>query len=240
MNQVALKADVPAALKRPKHILGIPNGNRRKAEELKIDLSESYMLGAVKALEFVDWSREVGATDVTLFGLSCENKEKRTQSELDALIEGATWFCDHIGDVDCRVHIFGKYEELKGQKNYAELHARLVALNGANTSSDFTVHVAVNYSGMLEHETDPLLDAVALHGIDEVRRNRSKYILSAGVPRGDLLIRTGGEHRTSGLLPFQAGYAELRILDVLWADLSKEMFDDAVRWYGMQPRNFGK
>lgn len=64
-------------------------------------------------------------------------------------------------------------------------------------------------------------------------------MLSAHVPPVDLLIRTGGEHRTSGLLPHQIGYAELRFRDEMWPDYSREMFAEDLEWFSRQQRNFG-
>jgi|GEM_PF-2398985 len=224
----------------PRHVVVVPNGNRRRAQLRGIDLNESYVRGALNALEVIGWAKDAGVTDVTLFGLSCENKDNRPDDQLEALAEGADFFCDHVTELDCKVHVFGKYAELQAHAIYSTLYEKLQVLNEKNAAKEFTVHVAVNYSGMLQHETDPLFDAIRLHGIEEVEKNREKYVLSAGVPKADLFIRTGGEYRTSGLLPFQVGYAEIKIFDAYWGDFTREMFDEALRWYGMQPRNFGK
>lgn len=235
-----------------RHVAGVPNGNRRKAVELGIPLSESYRMGASRALDFVSWTREIkGATEVTLFGLAIQNRG-REEEQLDALVEGALWFCKNIDEVDCRVHPFGKLHELKGHKNYAELMERLDEMNAKNQGADFTVHIAVNYSGTLDYELDPLFDAVnesivreqdeskRIAFFEQLKKHRREYLLSAGVSDIDLFIRSGGENRLSGLLPFQTCYAELYFSDLLWADFTKEYFDKAVRWYDDQQRNFGK
>lgn len=230
----------PLLLKIPRHIVVVPNGNRRRAKLRGIDLEESYTRGAVNALEVIGWTKNAGVTDVTFFGLSCENKDNRQDDELQSLVEGASWFCDHITELDCKVHVFGKYAKLESHRLYGSLYEKLHALNDTGSPNNLTVHIAVNYSGTLRHETDPLFDAIRKYGIEEVEGNREKYVLSAGVPPADLFIRTGGEHRTSGLLPFQIGYAEIKIFDAYWGDFTREMFDEALRWYGTQPRNFGK
>lgn len=241
-----------SALSLPKHIAIVPNGNRRRAALLGIDLSAAYVRGAQNALECVEWAMHNGAvTDLTLFGLSVENTRNRKRDHLEPLTDGADWFCEHVTDLDCRVHIFGKYEELKREPLYAKLINRLAAINDVKRDAAFTVHIAVNYSGILEHETDPLMDAMEhiareeestkrLELVANLRENRAACMLSAGVPLVDLFIRTGGEHRTSGLLPFQAGYAEIKIFDEYWGDFTREMWDEALRWYSTQQRNFGK
>ena len=64
--------------------------------------------------------------------------------------------------------------------------------------------------------------------------------LSTGqMPDVDLLIRTSGEHRTSGFLPLEACYAELHFTDTLWPDFTEEEFDAALANYASRQRRFG-
>jgi undecaprenyl diphosphate synthase len=55
----------------------------------------------------------------------------------------------------------------------------------------------------------------------------------------DLLIRTGGDHRTSNFLLWQAAYAELVFYDKYWPDFSDEDFDAAVAEFARRDRRFG-
>ena len=56
----------------------------------------------------------------------------------------------------------------------------------------------------------------------------------------DLIIRTGGQHRISNFLLYQAAYAELYFTDKLWPDFTKKDFEKALKWYKAQQRKFGK
>ena len=49
-------------------------------------------------------------------------------------------------------------------------------------------------------------------------------LFTGGIPDPDLLIRTSGEQRMSNFLLWQAAYAELVFLDVLWPDFSQQDF----------------
>jgi undecaprenyl diphosphate synthase len=55
----------------------------------------------------------------------------------------------------------------------------------------------------------------------------------------DLLIRTGGEFRTSNFLPWQAAYAELIILRKYWPDITKRDLVRCVSEYNKRQRRFG-
>lgn len=225
----------------PHHISFTPNGNRRKAKQCGIPLEESYSLGAMRALEVVGWSRDIGVHETTLFGLSIENVERRDREELDALQKGAIQFCDDAEKDGIHIHPFGRLHELKDKAEYVALYERLVDLQAREVKpGSFVVHVATNYSGKIEHEIGAFIEELEARGVVEVSKNPMKYLLSGGVPLVDLAIRTGGERRISGLLPFQMSYAELYFSDVLWADFGRAEFDAAIAWYGSQKRNFGK
>ncbi len=225
----------------PRHIALTPNGNRRHARMENISFEDSYIRGAMRALEVAGWAQEAGVQHVTFFGLSCENMERRSDIEIDALQEGAIQFFDLAHESGVRMHPFGKIDAFADDPKYARLYQRLAKLREQVIGPDeFVIHVAANYSGRPEHELGRFMDALYSRGFEEVRQDPMKYLLSAGVPAVDLAIRTGGEHRISGLLPFQMSYAELYFTPVLWAEFEKANFDTALSWFKEQPRNFGK
>jgi undecaprenyl diphosphate synthase len=67
----------------------------------------------------------------------------------------------------------------------------------------------------------------------------ARYLATAGTPDPDLIIRTSGEQRLSNFLLWQAAYAELVFLDVLWPDFDQEHFHAALIEYSRRERRFG-
>jgi undecaprenyl diphosphate synthase len=59
-------------------------------------------------------------------------------------------------------------------------------------------------------------------------------------PNPDLIIRTSGEQRTSGLMIWQAAYAEYIFLKKQFPDLKDEDLEIAVDEYSQRQRRFGK
>ena len=55
----------------------------------------------------------------------------------------------------------------------------------------------------------------------------------------DLLIRTGGDHRLSNYLLWQAAYAELFFVDTLWPDFSTYELETIIRQFTTIERRFG-
>ncbi|TYB47944.1 undecaprenyl diphosphate synthase family protein [Actinomadura chibensis] len=58
-----------------------------------------------------------------------------------------------------------------------------------------------------------------------------------GLPLVDLVIRTGGQHRLSHVLPWHCADAELIFLDVLWPDFTTEHFRRALELYHLRRRH---
>ena len=55
----------------------------------------------------------------------------------------------------------------------------------------------------------------------------------------DLLVRTGGDHRLSNYLLWQAAYAELFFVDTLWPDFSTFELETIIRQFTSIERRFG-
>ena len=68
----------------------------------------------------------------------------------------------------------------------------------------------------------------------------NEHLFTAGQPDPDLLIRTGGEHRLSNFLLWQASYAELYFTETRWPDFKKEQFLEAINIFSRRQRRFGK
>ena len=70
-----------------------------------------------------------------------------------------------------------------------------------------------------------------------VTRERVSHALEG--PDVDLLIRTGGEKRLSDFLLWEAAYAELFFLPVMWPDFQASHLADAVAEFHSRERRFG-
>lgn len=59
------------------------------------------------------------------------------------------------------------------------------------------------------------------------------------MPDPDLIIRTSGEKRTSGIMAFEGVYAELYFTNVMFPDFDANEFQRAVLDYSARTRRFG-
>ena len=67
-----------------------------------------------------------------------------------------------------------------------------------------------------------------------------RYLVTAGIPDPDLLIRPSGEQRISNYLLWQCAYTEFVFTDVLWPDFRKPEFRAALETYASRDRRYGK
>jgi short-chain Z-isoprenyl diphosphate synthase len=222
----------------PTHLGLVPDGNRRYAKKAGISKRDGYLAGAARAVEVIAWCREAGIRHVSAFGVSQENIARRPSDELCWLHEALVQFCEAAQTLpDVALHLFG---EPTGLPDGVPGRDALIALQRALPPADapLVVHVGANYSSGAE--VAALLRAVETHGVTEVARAPGDFLLSAGVPPLDLVLRTGGQQRLSGFLPFQAAYAELWFTGTLWAELGRDEFLTALDWYARQERRLGE
>ena len=66
------------------------------------------------------------------------------------------------------------------------------------------------------------------------------HLYTAGMPDPDLILRTSGEERLSGFLPWQSTYSELFFIEKHWPDFEKPDFDAVLEEYAARERRHGK
>lgn len=175
---------------------------------------------------------------ITVFAFSSENWS-RPSAEVSALMY---LFAQELAKEAPRLHEKGVRLRFIGDRSrFSEaLQASMTqseALTAGNSRMHFTV--AMSYGGrwdMLQAATKAFAAGHAL----EDERAIAPYLSMAFAPDPDLLIRTGGEHRISNFLLWQAAYSELYFSDVLWPDFDGTELDAAMAVYQARERRFGK
>ena len=105
-------------------------------------------------------------------------------------------------------------------------------------NGDFNILLCLDYGGRDEilRAVKSALDSGRKH-IDE--KAFAGFLDTKGIPNPDLIIRTSGERRTSGFMPFQAVYAELYFTDKYFPEFDASDLREAVREFGNRTRRFG-
>ncbi|WP_193106659.1 polyprenyl diphosphate synthase [Brachybacterium sp. FME24] len=217
---------------RPRHLGLIMDGNRRwaRAEGLA-DISEGHRAGAEHLTDLLAWASARGIDHVSVYVLSADNIRKRDSLEMQflfALIE--TVIPDRVRAAErWQLHISGDLELLPSS-------TRDALLTAVQDTKDRPGHLtlAIGYDA---HQD--ILDALRRAVTDLPSGDPSSLtveMISSRLAGGpvkdiDLIIRTGGDSRTSGFFPWQSKSAELYVSPGPWPAFTERDFDEALAYY---------
>ena len=129
-----------------------------------------------------------------------------------------------------RFRVLGNLDRLSD-----ELRSEIAHMEAATASGDkMTMIIFMSYSGKWD------IRQAARRMAEEGGEDIEEYLVTAGVPDPDLLIRTSGEQRISNYMLWQLAYTEFVFTPTLWPDFRKEQYLDALREYALRDRRFGK
>jgi undecaprenyl diphosphate synthase len=116
----------------------------------------------------------------------------------------------------------------------------LDALELTKDNDRIVLNVGFDYGGRAE--IVQAVQRIMREGIPADKVNEqllSQYMYTGGQPDPDLIIRTGGELRTSGFMLWQSAYAEYYVTPTYWPDFGREELYEALQVFGQRDRRFG-
>ena len=223
----------------PTHVAVIQDGNRRYAEKQGEEKTEGHRAGADTTERVLRWCGDLGIEELTLYAFSTENFERppdEREALFDLITEKLRSFADReeVHDREVRIRAIGEVDRLPPRVREAVDYAE------ARTAQYDELHlnVALAYGGRAEllgvardvasEAAAGELDADAVD-VAEIQRR-----LTAGPTRAvDLIIRTGGDERTSNFLPWHANGNEAAVYfcTPYWPEFSRPDFLRAIRTY---------
>lgn len=233
----------PSIANAPAHIAIIMDGNGRWAKQRAAPRTFGHSQGVEALRRTVEAAGELGVRYLTVFGFSTENW-RRPREEVNALFDLLRLYVardlDKLHREGVRVRVIGEREGL------APDILDLIAKAERQTATNDTLHltVAFNYGGQDEivRAARRLANDLAAGKIapDAVNLQSFAALLdTVELPNPDLVIRTSGEHRLSNFMLWQAAYAELVFLDVLWPDFDRRALEMAIDEYRRRERRYG-
>jgi short-chain Z-isoprenyl diphosphate synthase len=233
----------------PAHVAVILDGNRRWASLAGLqDLSDGHRAGADKLDELLDWCVRLDIGQVTVWALSNENlsrSEDEISGLLDVVADKLRSLAELHGRQAVRIRVYGRHEEFPKR-----LRDAIRSAEEATAGNDgLRLNIALGYSGRdeLVDATRALVKRLAREELDPPAMAEritpeaiAAHLYTAGEPDPDLIIRTSGEVRLSGFLPWQGAHSELYFTDVYWPELRELDFLRALRTYQHRQRRFGR
>jgi undecaprenyl diphosphate synthase len=219
------------------------DGNGRWAEQRGLPRVAGHRAGAEAVRRALQAAADHGVEVLTLYAFSSENW-RRSSEEISDLTALMRFYLERelktLMKEGVRLKLIGDHSAFGGE--LSERLEKAVERTAANTR--LTLVVALSYGSRAEiaaaaRELAAKAAAGELDpgGIDETTLGAE--LQTADLPDLDLLIRTSGEVRLSNFLLWQAAYAELLFLDVLWPDFDEAAFTEALKVYAARERRFG-
>lgn len=224
----------------PKHIAIIMDGNRRWARHQGLKATQGHARAANNAIEpLIKECVDQKIPYVTFWAFSTENW-KRDKEELTELFRifraGLINMAQKFIDQGVRLKILGDVSRFP--QDIAQKTVDLV--NRTKKNTNITVSFALNYGGrdeILRAVKKVVKKGLSVNQIDE--KTFSSCLDTSDLPDPDLIIRTGGDKRLSGYLPWQSVYAELYFTDTLFPDFTPQKLRLALKNFSQRDRRFG-
>ncbi|HJM44936.1 MAG TPA: polyprenyl diphosphate synthase [Candidatus Poseidoniaceae archaeon] len=231
----------------PEHVACIMDGNRRHALQKLIPVALGHKMGKEKLEDVMDWILEYNIKYLTVYALSTENLNSRSEKELEELYNLYVMGLEDLVEDDrihnnrVKVSVIGRRELLpkkvlesieKAEKSTAEYEDYVFTICLAYGSREEIV-LAIREIATLHASGELSLDQ-----IDE--KEVSNRLYTKGMPDPDLIIRTSGEERISNFLLWQSAYSEFIFVDTYWPNFSKREFLRALQTYQTRTRRFGE
>ena len=219
------------------------DGNGRWAKNRGLPRQAGHKVGAEAFRTIANYAKSIGLKYLTVYAFSTENW-KRPKEEVNAIMDLLERYLrEAIRDMEknqVRFCFFGDLSRLSPQ---LQQEAREAVERSAKYEG-VQVNFCLNYGGRAE------VVRAAQRFAQECAEGKRKpeelteamlsdLMYSQGVPDPELVIRPGGELRTSNFLLWQSAYAEYYFTDVLWPEFGPEELEKAIAAYNSRKRRFG-
>ncbi|MEX0896313.1 MAG: polyprenyl diphosphate synthase [Patescibacteria group bacterium] len=232
----------------PQHVAIICDGNRRWARQQGL----MALMGHRKAMEsvfepIIDRAQGLGVQFLTFWVFSTENW-KRDQAEVDGLLnlfrEAFDTQAKKLAEKGARIKVIGDIADFA--EDVQERIMETVRRTEKNTG--ITVVFAMNYGGRdemvraMERLMRTVQESIAAgkKAPQLTAGYFSQFLDTAGTPDPELIIRTSGEQRLSGFLPWQSEYAEFAFPKFHFPEFTAERFEELIADFAQRGRRFGQ
>jgi undecaprenyl diphosphate synthase len=220
------------------HIGIIMDGNGRWAAARGLPRTSGHLEGLKTARRIVEAAARLGLSYLTLYVFSTENW-KRARSEVDFimglvkthLIREMDFYREH----GIRIRHAGD-ETVLSDEIRAELRKAM------DQTKDFTglqVALALNYGGRDEIVRAVRRAAAAGQAERLDERGFRSFLDNPDIPDPDLIVRTGGDLRSSNFLLWEAAYAEFVFSPKFWPDWTEDDLRAALADFSARERRYG-
>jgi len=211
----------------PRHVAVIMDGNRRYARQAGKQVIMGHKAGFEKLADTLQWCRQLGIREVTVYAFSIENFNRAESEVSDLLSLARDKFVklleesDKLKQAGVRVRIIGNLSYLPEDLQQIIKEVEEATMDNCesllNIAMSYTARDEISHA-VRETVKDVVYGDVDVNDVNEEMIQKNLYTQSSPPP--DLLIRTSGETRLSDFMLWQASKSITYFTPVLWPEFS--------------------
>ena len=219
------------------HLGVIADGNRRWAKERGLPTIEGHRRGLDSIEQMVIGARDAGIKYITFYVFSTENWG-RSKDEVSYIMKLAETkilkYAEKLKKNNSKMIILGAKRNVPPKLAIAIEEAEKLTAD----CTGITVCFCFNYGGEQE-----IADAATI--ANEVDKEITpdtirKHLYHPEIPNIDMVVRTSGEERISGVMLWRASYAEFYFIKKYFPEMSYDDIRIILEEYEKRNRRFGK
>jgi len=219
------------------------DGNGRWAQRRGLPRAAGHRAGAEAVRRTLKAAAKAGVEVLTLYAFSSENW-RRSEDEISDLKGLMGYYLEReleeLAREGVQLRIIGDYKGFGPQ--LVERLERAVEKTAQNNRLILVIALGYGARSEIISATRRLAERAARGEMvagEIAEEHFERELATHGLPELDLLIRTSGEQRLSNFLLWQAAYAELLFLDLLWPDFDEDALNKAIQEFSSRQRRFG-
>jgi undecaprenyl diphosphate synthase len=222
-----------------RHVAIIMDGNGRWARARGLPRLAGHRAGTENIRPILEACVEFGIEILTIWAFSTENW-RRPEPEVRGLLRILQRMIrrelQELHKQGVQLRHLGRLDRLPERLQVQVLDA----IEMTKDNDRIVLNVGFDYGGraeIVQAAQRIIRDGIPAEEVDEDLF--SNYMYTAGQPDPDLIIRTGGELRTSGFMLWQSAYAEYYVTPTFWPDFGREQLQEALLAFEQRDRRFG-
>ncbi len=222
------------------HLWIIMDGNRRWARSRMLPAFAWHKAWADNVVKIVDAASARWIKYITLWALSTENLEKRSEQEVKGIIKlvnSIEWYLWKMKAESLKFNVIGDISKLPEQSQW--VISRVCSQTSANTWIVMTLALIYGGQDDIVRATRKIIQAWV--DPDTLTASEFKsYTDLADLPVPDMIVRTGWDIRHSGFLLFDSAYSEYYYTQKWWPAFDEQELDKVIETFHDSKRNFWK
>ena len=212
------------------------DGNNRWSKKNNCNKYYGYKKGANTLIKLTNYIFDyTDAKYISAFALS-KNNLSRSKNLITTLKKILLEFLNKVLENELTYNFNIRFI---GNRNFlsSEINKKIDKLENLNKYKKKNLLIYINYSGKNDIKEASLKYCKNFN--NQKNSNFENFLLTAGTPDPDILIRSGGYSRLSDFLIFQSSFTELFFLKKLWPELNKNDLRKILNKYNSLERKFG-